>query len=214
MTDFLTEIPRWVVNLGFWVGLVALIASAAGILRTFRGFRGELDDALRELYAALDELKAERDTPVSPLSAPLSPSGNVVDIPTTQTAVARTDEAVEGLKATIGLPTDPNKIPHQPPADTEQIHTIDPGRIASNVPDTAWAYVLSPDHRLEVAPESGRVIPAFRDPDLDFPTTDQITAPTHPDLHAVPHQHLNGATRLAHVTGVTGGRHRHPEDNE
>jgi hypothetical protein len=210
MTEFLTDIPRWVVNLGFWVGLVALIAATAGVLRSFRGFRAELDDALNELHALLDEVHAERGTPASPLSAPLPPSDNVVDIPTTQTAVARTDEAVEGLKATIGLPTDPNKVPQQPPAPTEQIPTVDPGRLADNIDPDSWAYVLHPDHHLEIAEESGRVIPAFRDPALDFPTDDQHAAPTNPDLRAVPGLHLSGATRLI----PTGGRHRHPEDDE
>jgi hypothetical protein len=206
MTEFLTEIPRWVVNLAFWIGLVTMITATAGVLRSIRGMRDELDNALTELYRLMGTLQAERETPASPLSAPVSPSDNVVDIPTPQTAVARTDEAVEGLKATVGLPTDPNKLPHQAPAPTEAIPTLDPGHIGDSIGEDSWAYVLNPNHRIEIV--DGEPIPAFRDPD-DLPTPEQIAAPTNPDLRAVPGLHLNGATRL-----IPTGRHRHPEDTE
>jgi hypothetical protein len=155
----------------------------------------------------------------------------VRDIPTTRTAVARTDEAVEVLKATVGIPTDPDKLTQQPAAVTE-VHTVttvpsahgldvaipatneiptrrpdDPGRIAST--DTGWAYVLAPDYQLEQV--DGHTIPAFRDPQ-DEPTPDQLLSPTHPGFDAPPTVSLNGATRLdlSHI----GGRHRHPEDDE
>lgn len=208
MTEFLAEIPRWVTNLAFWISLLILLGCAYGVHRSFKGSREEINTALDHLYALLDEVRAERETPVSPLSAPLSPSDNVRDIPTTRTAVARTDEAVEGLKATIGLPTDPTKLPHQPPAPTEQITTQGPDSIGTSVGPDSWAYVLHPDHQLEIAEESGRVIPAFRDPALDFPTEDQQHAPTNPSFDALP------TTKIRLLTEpVTAGRHRHPEDD-
>jgi hypothetical protein len=205
MTDLLAEIPRWVTNLAFWIALLGMLGCCYGVHRSFKGARADIDRALDDLYATLDALHTEQGTPASPLSAPVSASGNVVDIPTTQTAVARTDEAVEGLKATIGLPTDPNKVPHQPPAPTEQIPLIDPGHIGGSVGDDSWAYVLNPDHKLEHV--DGHTIPAFRDPD-DTPTPEQLESPTNPDLRAVPGLHLAGATRL-----IPTGRHRHPEDD-
>jgi hypothetical protein len=237
MTDFLTEIPRWVTNLAFWTALLLLLVTSWGVLRSIKGMREDLEKAVDDVYDFLAELKDERHGVVQPLSAPLSASGNVVDIPTTRTAVARTDQAVEGLKAELGIPTDPNKLTRQPAAATE-VHVVttaghpvdpppteqarliptpngefevvvssdvpatneipamrpdDPGRIASNVTDTGWAYVLSPDYQLEVV--DGQTIPAFRHPDDD-----------ESDLE------LHGATRLD-LTHV-GGRHRAPGDDE
>jgi hypothetical protein len=215
MTDFLTEIPRWVTNLAFWVALIAMLACTWGVHRSFKGSRAEINRALDDLYEALDRLTETQHPTASPLSAPLTAPDNVRDIPTTKTAVARTDEAVEGLKATLGLPTDPDKLPTQPAAPTEEIridlpdHPGDPARITDTPAPDAWSYVLNPNHQLEHI--DGHTIPAFRDPH-DTPTPDQLQNPTHPDLQAVPGQHLNGATRLD--LSPIGGRHRHPEDDE
>jgi hypothetical protein len=206
MADFLNDIPRWATNLAFWIALLALLGCTWSVHRSFKGSRAEIDKALDDLYEALDRLAETQRPSVHALSAPLSPSDNVVDIPTAQTAVARTDEAVEGLKATIGLPTDPHKIPHQPAADTTELALPAPSTIGSNLTDTDWAYVLHPNHHLERI--DGHTIPAFRDPD-DTPTPDQLAAPTNPGFDAPPTINLNGATRLTHA----GGRHRHPEDH-
>ena len=209
LTTFLTDIPRWVTNLAFWVGLLALLICAWGVLRSFNGIRKEVDDALQELYDRLDELDAKHNTPTKPPSAPLTPLNNVRDIPTTRTAVARTDEAVEGLKATLGIPTDPDKLTAQPPAVTTELAMpyTDTTAADPTSPD-GWAYVLAPDHKLEIV--DGHTIPAFRDP-ADTPTAYQLAAPTQPDLQALPGHRLNGATRLV---PAGGGRHRHPEDTE
>jgi hypothetical protein len=207
MTEFLADIPRWVTNLAFWISLLTLLGCAYGVHRSFKGSRAEINKALDDLYALMDALHAEQDTPASPLSAPVSPSDNVRDIPTTRTAVARTDEAVEGLKATIGLPTDPNKLTHQPPAPTEAIPALGPDHIGGSVGDDSWAYVLNPDHRIEIV--DGEPIPAFRDPD-DTPSPAQLESPTNPSFNALP----TTKVRLVTDDPVIAGRHRHPEDDE
>jgi hypothetical protein len=235
MAEFLTEIPRWVTSLAFWVAMFTLLGCAYGVHRSFKGSREEINRALDDVYATLDAIKGERGMPARPLSAPLPALNNVRDIPTTRTAVARTDEAVESLKATVGIPTDPDKLTHQPAAATE-VHVVTTvpsangldvaiphtNEIPTRRPDApgtpgyigpihtdSWAYVLDPDHKIEIV--DGQTVPAFRDPD-DTPTPEQLLNPTHPGFDPPATVQLAGATRLD-LTHI-GGRHRHPEDDE